>query len=69
MPSFAPVNAETLQESLFVSMVKDKTIKEQLISQELPSHFKVLLPGKFKATNAHWKQGPFLRFAPWIIPV
>lgn len=50
-------------------MLRDKTIKEQLMSQELPSRLKVLLPGKFKATNAHWKQGPFLRFVPWIILV
>lgn len=53
MPSLAPVNAETLQKSSFVSMVQDKTIKEQLTSQELHSHLTVLLPGKFKATNAH----------------
>lgn len=50
-------------------MVQDKTVKEQLTSQELHSHLTVLLPGKFKATNAHWKQGPFLRLASWIILV
>lgn len=69
MPSLAPVNAETLRKSSFVSTVQGKTIKEQLLSQELPTHLEVLLSGKFKATNAHWKQGSFLRFAPWIILV
>lgn len=46
MPSLAPINFETQQKSSFVSMVQDKTVKEQFISQELPSHLKALLPGK-----------------------
>lgn len=52
MPSLVPINAETLEKSSFASMVQDKIIKE-LISLELPSHLKVLLPSKFKVTNAH----------------
>lgn len=52
MPSLVPSNAETLEKSLFASMVWDKAIKE-LISLEFTSHLKVLLPSKFKVTNAH----------------
>lgn len=67
MPSLAPINFETWQKSSFVSMAQDKAVKEQFISQELPSHLKALLPCKFKAASKHQKQGTFLSFVPWII--
>lgn len=52
MPSLVPANAKIVEKSSFASTVQNKDIKE-LISLELPSHLKVLLPSKFKAINAH----------------